>query len=274
MSFVTLKQMLAIIISILSSIFAIMNFLRKKKDSKGEYIVSLGHKIVLFLIALVVISFVSLSAYLEFVNRDQICADLVLTVADPLIVNKGGSQRDRFLPDEDFCVVEYSNRFIVDATVELENIYTKEKYMYHPISDNGSFTFVNFKSGTYRIKISTGKKEIYEETVVLNRSNVLTSNGKDVWYFTAFLFDDFYEKTVNFPIYLSGKQFDYNYPVFTLHHYDDELYSFSCVIFSSEIDIEHNDKLAGQFYGYPGRYELNNAVTNTEMEPIIFDVGA
>lgn len=274
MSIVTLKQILAIIISILSSIFAIMNFLRKKTDKEGKLLVTSGHKVIIFLIALVVVVFVSLSTYLEFVNRDQVYANLILTVADPLIVNKDGSQRDSFLLDSDYCVVQYSDRFVVNATVELENIYTREKYVYHPVSDNGSFTFANFKSGKYSVNILSGKEIIYQDTIILDRSNVVSIDDTDTWQFTAFVFDDFYENAVGFSIYLAERQADIVCPLFTLCNIDSEPISFALRIFSSEIDLEHNAKLSGQFYGYPGKYVLSNAMGNATMDQLVFDVGA
>lgn len=268
MNLITAKQLLAILISIVGSVFAFMNYVRKKND-KGEFEIKPFQKAILILVLAIIVAYVFLSSYLEIVNRDQIKADLHITVADPRIVNVNGSETDSFVVDADYIVVAYNTRFVIDATVVMENTATKELYTYHPQSSEGVFTFTDFKSGQYNVTILTGKKEIYRNTIVLNRSNVLTYDGKNVWDFTAFIFDDFESNAVGFTISLSNAQFDREYPIFTLHDGNSN----TCYIFSSEIDQNKNNKLAGKFYGYPGHYVLNNAVTTSEMVPIEFDVG-
>ena len=268
MNWITVKQLLAILISILGSTFAFINYFRKKND-KGEYEIKKIKKVVLVLVLVIIVAYVFLSSYLEIVNRDQIYADLHITVADPQIVNVNGTETDRFVVGADYIVVAYNTRFVIDTTVIMENTATKELYTYHPQSSEGVFTFTDFKSGKYNVTILTGKKEIYRNTIVLNRSNVLTYNGKDVWDFTAYIFDDFESNAVGFTITLSNAQYDREYPIFTLHDENSN----TCYIFSSEIDQKNENKLAGEFYGYPGHYVLNNAVTTSEMLPIEFDVG-
>ena len=251
MSVITIKQLLAILISILGSIFAFMNFVRKKNE-KGELEIKPIHKMVLFLILVVIVAYVLLSSYLEIVNRDQITADLHITVADPRVVNVNGSETDSFVADADYIVVAYNKRFVINATVIMENTATKEKYTFHPQSNNGVFTFSDFKSGQYDVIILTGKKEIYRNTIVLNRSNILNYNGNDVWDFTAYIFDDFISNTIEFTITLSNAQFNRDYPIFTIHDGNSN----TCYIFSSEIDQKNNNKMAGKFYGYPGHRGL------------------
>lgn len=268
MNLITAKQLFAILISILGSVFAFMNFVRKKND-KGEFEIKAFQKAILILVLVIIVAYVFLSSYLEIVNRDQIKADLHITVADPRIVNVKGSETDRFVIDADYLVVAYNTRFVIDATVIMENLATKELYTYHPQTNEGVFTFTDFKSGQYEVAILTGNKEIYRNIIVLNRSNVLNYNGKDVWDFTAFVFDDFESNAVEFTVALSDANYIREYPVFTIHDGNSN----TCYIFSSEIDQNQNNKMAGKFYGYPGHYVLNNAVTTSEMEPIEFDVG-
>ena len=268
MNWITAKQLLAILISILGSAFAFMNYVRKKND-KGEYEIKAFQKVVLVLVLVILVAYVFLSSYLEIVNRDQIHADLHITVADPRIVNVNGTETDSFVVGADYIVVAYNTRFVIDTTIIMENTATKELYTYHPQSSEGLFTFTDFKSGKYNVTILSGEKEIYRNTIVLNRSNVLTYDGKDVWDFTAYIFDDFESNAVGFTTTLSNAQYDREYPIFTLHDGNSN----TCYIFSSEIDQNNKNKLAGKFYGYPGHYILNNAVSSSEMLPIEFDVG-
>lgn len=269
MNLITVKQLLAILFSIVGSVFAFMNFVRKKND-KGEFEIKVFQKVILILALVIIVAYVVLSSYLEIVNRDQINADLQITVADPRIVNVNGSETDSFVLNADYLVVAYNTRFVIDTTVILENAATKELYTYHPQSSEGVFTFPDFKSGHYNVTILTGDNEIYKNTIVLNRSNVQNNDGRDVWNFRAYIFDDFETNAVGFSITLSNAQYDREYPVFTIHDGNSD----TCYIFSSEIDQMQNNRMAGMFYGYPGHYELNNAVNTTKMEPIEFDVGA
>ena len=269
MNLITAKQLFAILFSIVGSVFAFMSFVRKKNE-KGEFEIKAIQIVILILALGIIMAYVFLSSYLEIVNRDQIKADLQITVADPRIVNVNGSETDSFVLNTDYLVVAYNTRFVIDTTVILENTATKELYTYHPHSSEGIFTFSDFKSGQYNVTILTGNKEIYKNTIVLNRSNVQNYDGRDVWDFIAYIFDDFETNAVGFTITLSNARFDREYPVFTIQDGNSN----ACYIFSSEIDPIQNNRMAGKFYGYPGHYVLNNAVTTTKMEPIEFDVGA
>ena len=267
MSLITVKQILAILISVLGSIFAFMNFIRKK-DSNGNYIISRGQKRFLGLILLIIVLFVGLSSYLEVVNRDQITADLQISVADPVVINKNGTQKDSFVDGADFLVVSYNTRFVIDATVTLKNVYTLEEYTYHPVCDDGIFSVAEIKSGKYNITVFTSSEEIYKGTIVLNRSNVLNSNGKDIWDFTAFVFGDFESQAKERWIPLSSRQSDIEYPVFTI----DTDNCNTMLIFASQIDSTNDGMMQGSFLMLPGQYELNNAVSGSTMKPLVFDI--
>ncbi len=266
MNLITIRQLLAILFSILGSIFAFMNFVRKKNE-KGEFKVTNAQKTVLAGILVIIIAFVGLSAYLEIVNRDQITADLQISVADPIVINKNGTQTDSFVEGADYLVVSSDRRFVIDATVTLENIDTWEKYTYHPVSANGAFSIASVKSGRYDIRISTGNHEIYRETIVLNRSNVLSPEGDDVWDFTAHIMDGFEAKAKGRRILIGNRQEDIEYPVFTIYTENGD----SSLIFASEVDPQ-DGSLTGTFWMLPGRYELNNAVSGSNMETYTFDV--
>jgi hypothetical protein len=244
-----------------------MSFIRKKNE-KGVYKVTSAQKTVLAIILLIIISFVVLSAYLEIVNRDLFTADFQISVADPVVMIKNGTQKDSFIEDADYLVVSYNTRFIIDATVTLENIKTLEKYTYHPVSVDGVFSIAGIKSGKYIVTVLTGNDEIYQKTVTLDRSNVLNSEGKDTWDFTAFIMDGFEQKAKECTLSLRDRQRDIEYPVFTIHSNNCN----TLFIFASEIDPQNNGALTGTFMLLPGHYSITNAVSNSTMEPFEFDV--
>ena len=264
MNLITIKQLLTILISILGSIFAFMSFVRKKNENK----VNGTQKIILVIILIILISFVGLSAYLEIVNRDQITADFQISVADPVAIIKNGTQKDSFIEDADYLVVSYNTRFVVDATVTLKNVDTWEKYTYHPLSVDGAFSIAGIKSGKYIITILTGNNEIFCETININRSNVQNSEGKDIWYFTAFVFDDFETTAKEYLLCLGDRKKDIEYPIFTIASENCN----TALIFASEIDSQNNGSLAGTLLLLPGHYTVNNAVTNSNMESFDFVV--
>lgn len=274
MSLITIRQLLTILLSVLGSVFAFMNYIRKRQDnrkhnvSKEDSRTSNTEKVVLGLILCVVVSYVGLSAYLELVNRDQIIANLRISVADPVVVNKNGRQTDSFVADADFLVVSYNTKFIIDATITLENVDTWEQYTYHPISNEGYFTIADIKSGKYHITVFSGSEKLYEDIVLLNRSNVLSTVGKDIWDFTAFTLNDFESKAKKHTISLGNSQEGIEYPVFTI---DTEKCD-TVLCFASEIDQQNNGQLAGTFLFLPGQYVLNNAVTGATMPPLSFDI--
>ena len=130
------------------------------------------------------------------------------------------------------------------------------------------FSIAGIKSGKYIITILTGNDEIYRKTIILNRSNVQNSEGKDVWDFTAFILDDFEHNAKESTLYLRNRQCDVEYPIFTIHSENCN----TVLIFASEIDSQNNGALTGSFLLLPGHYLINNAVSNSNMESIDFDV--
>ena len=108
---------------------------------------------------------------------------------------------------------------------------------------------------------------MYDEIVVFSRANILHSRDKDTWNFTAFLFDDFWGNAVEFSANVKDKPYDKDYPIFTLYEAESNRYE----IFKSDID-QLSGNLAGRFYGYPGIYKLDNAITNSQMNSVVIDV--
>lgn len=266
MDLVMLRQLLAIVFSVLGSIFAILSFFnstKSKKDSQRKAAFRSLRIIILILCTVVIVGFISLSAYLELTNSDLTTANLVITVAKPRAVNVGGSEVDKFVVDADSIVTTYSTEFVINATVRLTNTKTLQKYEYHPVYEENGFMISNVNSGKYRIEIFSGDSSIYYETILLNKGNVLYINGKDTWLFTAFLFDEFWDNAIEFSVSLNENTHKIEYPVFTL---SSESYNM-CEIFCSNVD-QSSGVFAGKFYGYPGRYILDNAISDSQMPSI------
>lgn len=261
MNLVVLHKIFLVLFSVLGSIFTLLSFYRKK-DPSGAPKTRWYYWTVLVCSLIVIIFYVVLGVYLEWINGDKVNATLRITIAEPRIVNVGGTESDPFYVNADYNVVAYRTRFVHRPTVQLTNIKTKETFIYHPISDDhGGFTITDLSSGVYAIKIEDNAGELISDIIILNRANILTIDGANVWDFCAYIFDDFWSHAVEHNIYLFDAEYNTDYPIFTLSESEANVLQ----IFNSEIDFSNNHKLQGAFYGYPGIWELNNAVSNSDM---------
>ena len=80
----------------------------------------------------------------------------------------------------------------MDASIELTNLRTGEKFFYKTPLISDGYRIVNVGSGEYSIQITTNEYEVYSEYITLKFTNVDWDGTKNVWEFTAFMFEDFY----------------------------------------------------------------------------------
>ena len=223
---------------------------------------------------IIAVAYAANCAYVEIVNMNQIYADLCITIALPYLVNVGGTHKDPFIQDADYSVVAYNPILSLDTKIELLNVKTYEKFVYNPsFADFGldlSYRLANVSSGEYDIRIFADDYPLYEERIVLNAQNFYSDDeiGTYRWNFTAFIFDDFYDDTVCFDIYLGDIEETVTKPLFGIWSENTRTYE----MFKTEVDWNNNGHMAGKFYGYKDVYFVGNAMTDTKMETVIVDI--
>lgn len=268
MDLILLHQLLLIMFSALGLIVAIMGLLTSKQNRPA------GFKPILIFCSIIVFFYVSLGTYLEIVNKDQVYADLIISIGEPYLVNLEGTETEKFIEDSNYLVVSYNKGFSLNATIELRNTKTLEKYTYETYDIGNGYRIANMSSGEYDIKITTSEYPVYSERISLNTTNMGWDDPSDsgqnanIWDFTAFMFEDFYDNATDFDIAIGNLEKLIEYPAFGI--YSDNI-SVS-KIFSSEVDWEQGGMLAGKFYGYKDVYTVSNAIEPTLMESVIIDI--
>ena len=270
MNFLFTQQILFFLVSAVGSAVAIFGLFFK------EWITNKKHLRRFLGIGCMIIAgaYAANCAYIEIINMNQIYSDLYITIALPYLVNVDGTHKDPFIQDADYSVVAYNPILSLETKIELLNVKTYEKFVYNPsFADFGldlSYRLANVSSGEYDIKIFADDYPLYEERIVLNAQNFYSDDeiGTYRWNFTAFIFDDFYDDTVCFDIYLGDVEGTVTKPLFGIWSENTGIYE----MFKTEVDWNNNGHMAGKFYGYKDVYFVGNAMTDTKMETVIVDV--
>ena len=266
-----LKEILLVLFSAIGSIIAIVMFFQQKDRNEMEGSSETNRKrkqrwfkpLVVFC-AVILTVYVLISSYLVYVNRDRFSADLVIDIKEPYMISVNGTEKDAFVVDADYCVISEQGGFSVDAKINLHNIYTGENYSFRTYNLGDGYRIADFPSGIYDVTIDTKEYELYSERIQLDRSNIIYDDGNNTWLFTAYAFDTFRDGLVKAAIYLGDNRENIEIYAFSVSGGDEH----ACRIFYSDVDWNDNAKLEGYFMGYPGTYEVNNAINTTTMEPV------
>lgn len=267
-----LKEILLVLFSTVSSIVAIIMFFQQKDkhdrrngQEKAERTKRMVFMPLIVFCAIILIAYVLVSSYLVYVNRDRFSADLVINLEEPYMVNYNGTGTDDFIVDADYRVISMYRGFSVNAKIQLRNIQTGESYSFKTFNLGEGYRIADFPSGLYNITIETKEYELYSEYIKLDRSNIVYDDGGNTWFFTAYAFDKFNGDLVETVFYLGDNKNNVENYAFTISGGDVDEY----LIFYSDIDWDDNGRIEGYFVGHPGTYEINNAISPTNMDPVI-----
>lgn len=252
MNLFNFKDLFIYLTSISSTALSIFSLTKNESKKKSK----VKRTISIFVIILSIIS-AGLNLYISSYENSLTSGSLMINVANPVIVNYNGTEKDAFIKDADFLVVGETGIFAEYTEIKLTNLKTNQKYEYETDTIYNGFSVNGLRSGTYKIEISCDQYPTYINTIVLNTKNL--QNGS--WDFTAYYFDYFYSnaKPLNFTITDTElKKIEYNSFTIATEECDKIL------IFRSEII---DNKLKGEFYALPEKtYKLANAISPTEFE--------
>lgn len=261
MNIVVIKEILFALFGATGTLVAIIGLFTEKSKRSG------GYKLAIGLCVLVTILYLVVNSYIGIINKDQVFADLIIDIGEPYLVNVGGTENDHYIKNADYLVVSYNQGFSLNAKIELKNMKTGEKYSYQTVNIGDGYRIANVGSGEYSIRIITDEYEEYFEYITLNSTNLGWDGDKNVWTFTAFMFDDFYNNPICFSIYLGDVKETVEYPAFGISCDNITIYQ----IFKSEVDWDNNGLMAGEFWGYRDVYTVSNCIEPTEMVSITID---
>lgn len=257
MNIIFIKEIFFVLFGILGTILAIVGLFAGKK-------LGFAKRFFVFVCAAIITLYVGFSAYIEYINRNQVFADLVIYIGEPYVINVNGTETDRFVKDADYYVVGYNTGFSLNASIEIRNVKTLETFFYNTPLISEGFRIANFGSGEYDIWITTEEYRVYSERIVLDSTNMSWDGTGNIWSFTAFVFEDFYNKADRFSIKIGDNKENIEYPAFGI--YSDNVAVFQ--IFRSRVDWEKEGLLEGDFLGYKDVYTVVNSISNTKMIPI------
>ena len=258
MDLVLIKQLLLVVFGALGIITTVLGlFVSKEKHPKV-------FKYFAVVCVVIIAAHIWISARVEIVTHNQIFADLVLNIGEPYVVNVDGIDPDRFVKDANYRVVSYNNGTSINATIELINTKTGEKSVYKTVFLGDENRLVNIGSGEYIIRITTDEYLTYEEHIILDSTNINWDGTKNVWDFTAFMFEDFFSQAHSLDVNIRNYEFEVEYPVFMIYNEN------TCITvpFRSEVDWEKDGLLSGEFWGYNEAYTIGNCVSSDGFVPL------
>lgn len=253
MNLIDFKDLFVYLTSIFGATLSIFSLTEGKSEKKSK--LKKGISIVVIILSAISASF---NLYISSYENSLTSGCLQINVANPVIVNYNGVEKDAFVQDANFLVVGETGVFAEHTEIKLHNLKTHQKYEYETDTIDNGYKINGFHSGTYQIEISCDQYPTYTNTIVLDTKNLQDGN----WNFTAYFFDYFQSVSKSFNFTLTDNEVQtIEYNSFTIA--TDECSKF--LIFKSEII---DNKLKGDFYALPKRtYKLANAVSPTEFQP-------
>jgi|GEM_PF-2427247 len=258
MSLITIKNTIVLLSAVFAAILAFATSFKSntKKDnqSKKSSKVTRWLSIIVFIFA---ITSAVLTFYLSSYESSCTTGTLEINVANPIIVNYNGIERDEYIIDANYIVLGQTSIFSENTIIKLKNIKTLETYEYNTMSINNGFSIPGFKSGTYRVWINCDKYPEYTNIIDLSTNNL--KNGK--WDFTAYYFDFFDNNSKELDFVLSDKEIEeMEHSVFSIHSEQCDLFR----LFRTEIV---GNRLKGEFRAIPNdTYYLASGVSPSNFE--------
>lgn len=258
MNLITIKNTIILLSAVFAALLAFTTSFKsntkKERQNKRESKTIMRLSIIVFIFA---ITSAALTFYLSSYEDSRINGTLEINVANPIIVNYNGVEKDDFVKDADYIVLGQTSIFSENTVIKIKNMKTLETYEYNTMSINNGFSIPSFQSGTYKIWINCDQYPEYTNVIELSTNNL--KNGK--WDFTAYYFDFFNNNSKKLDFILSDKEIsDIEHNVFSIHSEQCDLFK----LFRTEIV---NNRLKGEFRAITNdTYYLASGVSPSSFE--------